>query len=166
MRHFINENIENYYVSELRSWDPKFVFIDDILNNFNEPLSRPSLKGLDVVFCGNYFSFKDYLYELLLYATDEGANSICLASITNSDPDMKYLITKYIQDFDECKSNYIKLTKLYKERGTRSDSDEYRFKPFEKIMKINPSLFIPKRFDRLLKSITIHAFNNDGEFLM
>lgn len=166
MRRFINENIENYYINDVHITDPKFVSIDENLDVINEPLSRQSLKGLDVVFFGSCISFKNLLYLTLLYTCDEGVNSIHLASVSNDDSDDLQCAVNYIHQFDECKMEYIKLTQIYKTRCAKSDWDDYRFKPFEKVMKIDSTSFIPKRFDRLIKSLTIHAFDNNGELLM
>lgn len=145
-------NIMWYYHKTLDQ--PKFISERDMISSYSKPSLRPSLRGLDVVVYASCNIIS--LLQILYYACEEHVTSIHIAFIADEvdrDGCIKY-INKYKQSFDKYQNmNEVEIMLTHK------------YSPFDEVLHLDNISFIPREFDRLLNSLTMHVFDRSGEIV-
>lgn len=160
----------NYYQNTLHLANPKYLGIPEIFAYFDSPSDRPSmLKGVDLImFDQTAGGLDDRIYDIIMYAIEEEVNSVHIALI---DIDDGIDVIDNISEF----ANYI--IRFNKTRGHGLPIIEdpqyvytfhytHRLRPIETTKGMYQSKYIPRKWLDYYKSLTIHAFDNDGVLLM
>lgn len=154
-------NILSYYSERLDN--PKFITEGFSTKAWSNPSVRPNLEGLNVVVCE--LGCNMFPVNWLYYASDDNAKSIHIAIITDDEASTNCSI-RLITNFNQCISKYRKYVANPPDPLDPIHLFSHKYQSLEKLLNISNVSFLPRQFERLLNSLTIHVFKTDGTLVI